>query len=75
MLLKAKYKGLKISTDEKGNEDESRTWEWFHVKSPPTHVMLCQRMRDRDPGSTPLINTRIPYVYTVYVIKEHQLVN
>ena len=67
-LLKAKYKGLKRYTDENGIENTDGTWNWYDVKSPPGHVMLCQRMRDRDPGSTPSINTRIPFIY---IVKEH----
>jgi DNA polymerase elongation subunit (family B) len=70
-LLKAKYGGLKLTTDAKGDEDDvgnlkDRTgWDWYDVKRPPAHVMLCQNMRHRDPGNVPQTNSRIPYVYVV----------
>lgn len=46
-------------------EDELGLWNWWDVKGPPAHVKLCQRMRERDPGNVPQMNTRIPYAYVV----------
>ena len=40
-------------------------WHWYDVIGAPAHVTLCQRMRARDPGNAPQMNTRIPYVYIV----------
>lgn len=80
-LLKAKYKGKKLTTDpgyneeeaqkcienevkyDKHCEDEQGTWDWWDVKGAPAHVQLCQRMKARDPGNVPQMNTRIPYAY------------
>lgn len=64
-LLRAKYKGPKLTTTDEGQEDEDGMWDWYDVKKPPAHVMLCQQMKIRDPGNVPAINTRIPYVFVV----------
>jgi DNA polymerase elongation subunit (family B) len=40
-------------------------WHWYDVIGAPAHVTLCQRMRARDPGNSPQMNTRIPYAYIV----------
>lgn len=40
-------------------------WHWYDVDGAPAHVQLCQRMRKRDPGNCPQMNSRIPYVYIV----------
>ena len=50
---------------DKHAEDEKGTWHWWDVKGPPAHVKLCQRMKERDPGNVPQMNTRIPYAYVV----------
>jgi len=76
-LLRAKYKGKKLTTitkediqerniqGQEGEKDEDGEWFWDDVQGGPAHVQLCQRMKERDPGSCPQMNTRIPYVYVV----------
>lgn len=64
-LLRAKYKGLKLTTDATGNKGQEGEWFWWDVKCSTKHVALCQRMRERDIGNAPTMNSRIPYVFVV----------
>ena len=60
--LKSKYKGLKLTTDKHGEAGTEGEWFWDDCKVSAAHVTLAQRMKKRDPGSAPEINTRVPYV-------------
>jgi DNA polymerase delta subunit 1 len=40
-------------------------WKWDDVQQAPAHVMLCQRIKERDPGNCPQMNSRIQYVNIV----------
>lgn len=40
-------------------------WHWYDVNGAPAHVQLCQRIKERDPGNCPQMNSRIPYVFIV----------
>ena len=60
--LSGTYKGIKLSTDRKGKEGENGSWDWDDVKCGQAHVKLCQRMKQRDPGSAPQVNDRISFV-------------
>lgn len=60
--LKANYKGTKKTTDDKGKEGDVGTWYWDDVNCSIAHVKLCQRIQERDPGNSPQINDRIPFV-------------
>lgn len=60
--LKSKYNGLKITTDHEGQAGIKGTWNWDDVQCSLSHVKLCQRMKQRDPGNAPSANDRIPYL-------------
>jgi len=72
-LLRAKYKGLKLTSDDTGKKGEEGSWFWYDVKCTQKHVNLCQRMKKRDPGTAPQMNSRIPYVYIVKEKTKHTL--
>jgi len=41
----------------------SKNLNVYTSASPPAHKVLADRMADRDPGSAPAINSRLPYAY------------
>lgn len=50
----------------------SKNLNVYTSASPPAHKVLADRMADRDPGSAPAINSRLPYAYiTNKTIKEN----
>lgn len=71
--LSAKYKGKKLTTDSLGQMGEKGEWFWDDVDSTVRHVKLCQRMKERDPGTAPNINDRIPYVFVLTENKKKKL--
>lgn len=64
-LLRAKYKGTKLTNDDTGKVGDEGSWFWWDVDCSIKHVKLCQRIKNRDSGNTPSMNTRIPYAYVV----------
>jgi DNA polymerase elongation subunit (family B) len=64
------YKGLKLTTDRKGVIGENGSWDWYDVKCGQAHVKLCQRMKERDPGSAPQVNDRISFVQVFDITDE-----
>jgi len=60
--LKSTYKGTKLTTTNKGNENDIGRWYWDDVKCGQAHVKLCQRIKERDPGNVPNVNDRISMV-------------
>lgn len=67
--LRSTYAGTKLTTDDKGNEGDKAKWYWDDVKCGQAHVRLCQRMKERDPGTAPNVNDRISMV-TIYKPKK-----
>jgi DNA polymerase elongation subunit (family B) len=73
--LRGEYKGAKLTTTtsiEKSTGQKTvveagtkGTWAWDDIESSLAHVSLCQRIKKRDPGNSPEMNDRIPYVYVV----------
>jgi DNA polymerase elongation subunit (family B) len=73
--LKGVYKGTKQTTSfeydkitNKKTTIEAGTkgsWAWDDINSSLAHVSLCQRIKKRDPGNSPEMNDRIPYVYII----------
>lgn len=50
----------------------SKNLNVYTSASPPAHKVLADRMADRDPGSAPAINSRLPYAYiTNQAIKDN----
>lgn len=60
--LRGSYKGKKLTSDKTGKVGESGKWNWDDVKCSLAHVLLCQRLKQRDPGSAPQVNDRVIYV-------------
>jgi hypothetical protein len=60
--LKGIYKGIKLTTDETGNQGDKGSWKWDDVNCTQAHVCLAQRIKKRDPGNSPQLNERIPFV-------------
>ena len=60
--LKGEYKGKKKSNSKQGKKGESGSWKWDDVETSVSHVKLCQKLKERDPGSAPQTNDRISYV-------------
>lgn len=72
--LSGEYKGKKLTDniyDSKGNikkkvkKGEPGKWKWDDVECNIAHVKLCQRLAERDPGTAPRSNDRIPYMYII----------
>lgn len=63
--LRSNYKGIKINDDEKGEAGQKGSWYWEDIKCSSAHVILCQRIAERNPGNKPESNDRIPYVYII----------
>ena len=63
--LRANYKGIKKTDDDKGETGQKGSWNWEDVNCSLAHVSLCQRMAKRNPGNKPESNDRIPYVYII----------
>jgi DNA polymerase elongation subunit (family B) len=73
--LRGEYKGKKLlssthidKTTGKKTIIEAGTkgnWAWDDINSSLAHVSLCQRIKKRDPGNSPEMNDRIPYVYVI----------
>jgi DNA polymerase elongation subunit (family B) len=60
--LKGIYKGEKLTTDESGIQGDKGSWKWDDVICSQAHVCLAQRIKKRDPGNSPQLNERIPFV-------------
>ena len=60
--LKLRYKGIKLTNTSEGKAGESGRWLWYDVDCSQAHVKLCQRMRNRDMGTAPAVNDRVPSV-------------
>ena len=60
--LRGTYKGTKMTTDSTGKAGESGLWPWNDVNCAQAHILLAQRMAQRDPGNAPQLNDRIPFV-------------
>ena len=60
--LKGIYKGIKLTTDETGIQGDKGSWKWDDVNCTQAHVCLAQRIKKRDPGNSPQLNERIPFV-------------
>jgi DNA polymerase elongation subunit (family B) len=63
--LKARYKGTKKTNTNEGVIGSDGSWFWDDVDCGQAHVKLCQRMKQRDPGTAPAVNDRIPSVAVV----------
>jgi len=73
--LRGEYKGAKLTTTETIDKTTGKktkilagtkgSWAWDDIDSSLAHVTLCQRIKKRDPGNSPEMNDRIPYVYVV----------
>ena len=77
--FRKRFVDIQKDGDEKNYQNKSfragsiGEWPWYDVIGAPAHVSLCQRMRERDPGNAPQMNSRIPYAYIVKEDSKHML--